>query len=136
MNNRFVLVRILMTLAGIYDGTLGVAFVFFTARTFDLIQMPLPDHLGYVQFAAALLIVFALMFFAVAANPVRYLEFVTAGMGLKVSYIAVVTYYGQTQGVPPVWLWFAAADGLWLLLFIVIRAAIPRAVAVRPHVPV
>ena len=122
MNKQLGAVRVVMTLAGVYDGVLGAAFLFFARPTFDLIQTPPPEHLGYVQFAAALLVVFALMFFAVAVSPVRYQAFITAGMGLKVAYIGVVAYHSLTQPVPAIWVWFAGFDVLWLLLFIVIRA--------------
>ena len=45
----------LFWLAALYDGLLGLAFLAAPGRLFDLCQVTPPNHLGYVQFPAALL---------------------------------------------------------------------------------
>ena len=60
-------------LAGLYDGLLGLIFLFLGMAVFEYYQITPPNHIGYIQFPAALLIIFGLMFIAVAKNPVGYL---------------------------------------------------------------
>ncbi len=56
----------LFWLAALYDGILGLAFLAAPGPLFDLCQVTPPNHLGYVQFPAALLLIFGLMFAAIA----------------------------------------------------------------------
>ena len=73
---------------------------------------------GYVQFPSALLIVFALMFLAVAAAPRRNRNLIPYGVLLKVSYCAVAFYYWFTIDVPSIWKPFAVIDLAMAVLFI------------------
>ena len=61
----------LFVLAAVYDGLLGLIGLFFGSALFGWFGVTPPNHWGYVQFPGALLVVFAIMFFAVAANPAR-----------------------------------------------------------------
>jgi hypothetical protein len=83
-------VSALFYVSGAYDGILGVAFLFFSTAIYQSQQVPPPNHIGYVQFPAALLLVFTLMFFAIAANPVRNRNLIPYGILFKLSYCAVV----------------------------------------------
>lgn len=111
--------RTLFVIAGIYDGVLGLAFVFFPGRLFELAGVPPPNHIGYVQFPALLLIVFAVLFFRVAADPVGNRALILYGCGLKLSYCATVFGHELADGIPHIWLPFAWADIAFLILFFV-----------------
>jgi len=52
---------ILFIIAALYDGLLGIAFLFSADALFQWVQVTPPNHFGYVHFPAALLLVFALM---------------------------------------------------------------------------
>jgi hypothetical protein len=66
------------------------------------------------EFPAALLIVFALMFLAVARNPVANRNLIPYGMLLKVSYCGVIFFHWFASGMPDMWKPFAVADLVFL----------------------
>lgn len=110
-------VVLLFVVAAIYDGLLGLAFLFAGGATFDWFGVPPPNHPGYVQFPAALLIVFALMFAAIAKDPARNRGLIPYGILLKVSYSGVVLFHWLATGVPDMWKPFAVCDLLFILAF-------------------
>jgi hypothetical protein len=116
MTNRS-LVALLFALAALYEGSLGVIFLIAADPLFQWAGVPPPNHLGYVQFPAALLIIFACMFLAIAKDPARNRELIPYGMMLKVAYCGIVFYYWIKAGIPAMWKPFAIADLLFLLLF-------------------
>jgi hypothetical protein len=107
----------LFGVAALYDGLLGVAFLFAAGRIFGWCGVTPPNHPGYVQFPAGLLIVFAIMFAAVAQNPRRNRNLIPYGILLKVSYCGVVLFHWFTTGVPNMWKPFCIADLVFLILF-------------------
>jgi hypothetical protein len=70
-----------------------------------------------VQFPAALLIVFALMFIAIAREPVRNRNLIPYGILLKVSYCSIAFYHWSVGGIPGMWKPFAVFDLVFLILF-------------------
>ncbi len=104
------LVRLLFAVAAIYDGGLGAAFLVAPGAVFRHWNVTPPNHPGYIQFPATLLIVFAIMFLAVAADPVRRRAFIPYGMLLKASYCGVVLLHWLTAGLPDLWKPFCIAD--------------------------
>lgn len=114
---RTPLVKVLFYVAALFDGALGVAFLFAAPAVFELVRLPPLDNYGYVHFAAALLIVFALMFLAVARNPVANRGLVVYGMLLKLSYCSLVFYHWSAGGISDIWKPFAFVDLAFLVLF-------------------
>ena len=110
-------VSILFTVAGFYESILGVAFLVAPAALFDHFGVNPPNHFGYVQFPAALLLVFGIMFFAVAFNPRANRILIPFGILLKASYCTLVFGYWFTQGIPRMWKPFAIADLVFAALF-------------------
>lgn len=109
---------VIFGIAGAYDGILGAAFLVAPAALFAFVGVPPPNHFGYVRFPAALLIVFAAMFFAVAADPRSNRNLIPYGILLKVSYCGVVFGYWFTQGLPGVWKPFAIIDVVFAFVFL------------------
>jgi hypothetical protein len=118
MAMRVVWIRALFAIAGIYDGVLGLAFLFAPVWVFSLHRVAPPEHLAYVQFPALLLVLFALMFFRIATDPVNRRELILYGCGLKVAYCGTVFWYQLTTGVPFMWVPWAWADLVFLVLFV------------------
>ena len=110
-------VAALFIVAAIYDGLLGAAFLFAGGRVFDRFGVTPPNHAGYVQFPAALLIVFAIMFAAIARDPFRNRNLIPYGILLKLSYCGVVLFHWFTAGVPDMWKPFCIADLIFLVCF-------------------
>lgn len=112
-------VKLLFVIAGLYDGSLGLAFLVAPERLFARFGVTPPNHFGYVHFPAALLIVFALMFVAIAGDPTRNRNLIPYGALLKVAYCGTVFFHWWTGGVPDLWKPFAFADLGFLVLFLV-----------------
>jgi hypothetical protein len=119
-------IRPLFLFSGLYDAILGIAFVPFGAEVFRRAGVTPPNHMGYVAFPALLLIVFGVMFLRIAADPVRRRELIPYGMGLKLSYCSVVFWYQLHGGIPSLWVPFAWADIVFLLLFFAAWRSLPE----------
>lgn len=111
------LVRGVFIIAAIYDGVLGAAFIFAAKKVFSFYGVTPPNHPGYVQFPAALLLVFAAMFLAVAKNPTRNRNLIPYGVALKVAYSATVAYYWIAASIPSMWKPFCIADAAFIFAF-------------------
>jgi hypothetical protein len=104
--------------SAIYDGILGIVFLFLGPMIYDYFGIERPNHLGYLHFPALLLIVFALMYWRIASDPVRFGVLIPYGIGLKVSYSGVVFYHWATGGIPAMWIPFAWIDVAFLIIFL------------------
>ncbi len=109
--------RVVFTISGIYDLFLGIVFLLFPLFAFDLFQVTYPNHLGYVQFPAALLIIFAIMFFNIAKDPIGKISFIPYGIMLKFAYSGIVFWYWLLSNIPDMWKPFAIADLLFMIGF-------------------
>ncbi|MCD6287510.1 MAG: hypothetical protein J7M12_00200 [Candidatus Hydrogenedentes bacterium] len=107
----------LFVFAAVYDGGLGLVFLLFPTAVFRFFDVTLPNHLGYVQFPAALLIVFSIMFVAIALRPVENRNLIPYGILLKASYCGVVFAYWIVDNIPFMWKPFAILDLVWGILF-------------------
>lgn len=107
----------LFAIAALYDGVLGLIFLAAAPAVFRACGVEPPNHFGYVHFPAALLIVFALMFVAIARAPAANRNLIPYGMLLKLSYCAVVFYHWAAAGIPAMWKPFALFDLAFLVLF-------------------
>jgi hypothetical protein len=116
--NRTPTVTLLFWIAAAYDGILGLAFLVAAPALFEWVGVTPPNHFGYVHFPAALLIIFALMFMAIARQPVARRHLIPYGILLKVSYCSVAGYHWLTAGIPGVWKPFLWADLVFLVLFV------------------
>jgi hypothetical protein len=121
----------LYVVVALYDGLLGAAFLCAPEAVYRLSGVTPPNHWAYVQFPAALLIIFALMFVAIARNPVQNRNLVVYGILLKLAYCSLVFWYWFADAVPNLWKPFAIIDLITALLFIwvyrtlTVHAAVP-----------
>jgi hypothetical protein len=110
-------IRIMLVLCGLYDGLLGVVVVAAPGALFNTFHVTPPNHFGYVQFPALMLIIFGVMFLRAAADPVAHRDLIAYGIALKASYSGLVFWYQFHGGVPKLWIPWAWADLVFLLLF-------------------
>jgi hypothetical protein len=101
-----------------YDGVLSIVFLFFGPMLFDYFGIERPNHLGYLHFPALLLCLFAIMYWRIATDPVKFRELIPYGIGLKVSYCTVAFYHWATGGIPAMWIPFAWIDLVFLIVFV------------------
>gem|GEM_PF-507042 len=110
--------RLLFLVSAAYDGLLGFAFLVAGSRIFSAAGITPPNHWGYVDFAASLLLLFGVMFLQIARDPAKNRLLIPYGILLKICYIGTVLWHAFTDGVPTLWKFFAAADTLFLLLYL------------------
>jgi hypothetical protein len=108
----------MFAVAALYDGLLGMLFLAAPGRVFETFQITPPNHFGYVQFPALLLIVFATMFTRIALDPPGRRELIPYGAGLKAAYFAVVFYHHFFGSIPRLWVDFGYLDLAFLALFL------------------
>jgi hypothetical protein len=126
-----VLPRLLLLVTGLYDGFFGMVFLLTAPAAFSICRIPAPSHWGYVHFAAALLLIFALMFFAASAHPAANRNLIAYGMLLKIAFVGVVAYHWTRGGVPFVFQILAVVDtACFCTLGWIFFAVAPR--AIRP----
>ena len=110
-------IRMLFLVGAVYDALLGAVFLFAPTWPFRLFGVTEPNHPAYVQFPAALLIIFAAMFLTVAGDPARFRHLIPFGILLKVAYCSLAFGYWITAGIPGMWKTFAVLDLIMGLLF-------------------
>jgi hypothetical protein len=120
------LTRLVFAAAGIYDLAIGITFLGFGAQLYDATGVPHPNHWSYIQFGALLLMIFGLMFFAIAADPVRNRNLIPYGILLKLAYVGLATFYWVTTGIPMLFKPFVIIDAVMLVLFVAAYGAVGR----------
>ncbi len=112
-------VKPLFYIAGLYDAVIGLAFLLFAPDLFEQFDVHPPNHYGYVRFPAMLLLIFAVMFFAIARDPKRNRNLIPYGIMLKASYCAAVGWYWfRDPMLPTMWKPFLICDLAFLVAFI------------------
>jgi hypothetical protein len=112
-------IRIVFAFAAVYDFLIGLVFLAAGPWLFELSSIPAPNHWGYIQFAALMLMIFGLMFGAVAVDPVGQRNLIRYGLLLKLSYCGLVGYYWATSGAPTLFKPFVIMDAIMYVLFLV-----------------
>lgn len=110
-------VQSLFAVAGLYDLLIGLAFLLAGSQLFAQTGVPQPNHWGYIQFGALMLMIFGLMFLTIAKDPVANRNLMPFGMLLKLFYIGIVGYYWLTSGCPALFKPFLFIDLAMLILF-------------------
>lgn len=111
--------------AALYDGVLGILFLFAPGTAFDWFDVVPPNHPGYVQFPAALLLIFALIFLRIGRDPVANRDLILYGILLKVAYSGLTFWHWVLSGIPVIWKPFAVIDVVMGVLFVAAMMAIP-----------
>lgn len=116
----------LFWLAALYDGVLGALFLIAPWWTFQTFNVPPPNHMAYVQFPAALLIIFALIFATIARSPIANRGQMIYGILLKVAYCSIAAYYWFATDIPIIWKPFVIGDLAMGLLFVAAYTQTPQ----------
>jgi len=127
---------LLFAIAAAYDGVLGFGFLAAPDYPFKVFHVTPPNHMGYVQFPAALLLIFALMFVAIAIDPAKNRNLIIYGILLKVAYCGVTLAHWLTTDIPDMWKPFTIVDLVMGLLFIWAYAALSSATSSASERPI
>ncbi len=119
--------------AALYDGVLGLWFLAAPQSPFKLFEVTPPNHVGYVQFPAAVLLVFALMFVNIARDPAANRGLIQYGILLKIAYCGVSGWHWLAAGIPAMWKPFTVIDLAMLVLFVWAYMILPRPEPSKPR---
>ena len=118
-------IRPFFIVAGAYDVILGVVFLFAYAAVYQRFGIALPNHPGYIQFAAAVVAIFGIGFWLVAAAPERNRDIIKLGVLLKLAYSGVVLGWWFQGQMPGMWVPFAWADLAFMVVFLLALRTVP-----------
>lgn len=112
-------IKPIFLVSGIYDMVLGVVFLLFSRAVFERADVPLPYNMAFLHFPALLLMIFAVMYIRIAADPQGRRELIPYGIGLKIAYVVTVFWHQLHSDIAALWIPLAWADVVFLLLFVV-----------------
>jgi len=110
-------IKFLFVISGLYDAVLGAAALLFGTEIFRMAGVTPPNHIGYIQFPALLVLLFGIMFLCIAKDPHGRREWILLGMGLKASYFGLVFCHALLGDIPKLWVPWAWADLVFFFLF-------------------
>ena len=110
-------ISLLFYVSAAYDGLLGLAFLVAPKWLFTTFSVGFPNHFGYVQFPAMLLVIFGLMFLEIARDPSQNRGLIRYGILLKVAYCSTAFWYWFTTDIPYIWKPFAVIAVIFGILF-------------------
>ncbi len=119
-------IQSLFAVAALYECFLGILFMLLPNIVFERFCITPPNHFAYIQFPAALLVIFGIMFVTIAINPALNRNLIPYGILLKLSYCGIICFYWLTSGIPQLWKLFALFDFLFLVMFVWAFVVIPR----------
>lgn len=118
--------RLLLTAIALYDGILGLLFLALYRPIFGLLGIPLPENPIYLQLAAGCVALFGLGFWYAAQHPVRNIDLVRVGVGLKVFFVLLVVYALVRNLLPhPVFIILAFLDAVTVVGIVLLWRGIP-----------
>ncbi len=118
-------IRPFFVLAAAYDFILGLLFLVAYPAIYARFGVTLPNHPGYVQFAAAVVAIFGIGFWYVARAPERNRDIIKLGVLLKLAYSGIVLGWWFRGQMPSMWVPFAWADLAFMLAFIASLRVVP-----------
>jgi hypothetical protein len=111
--------RLFFLIAALFDGILGLLFLFFWGPIFDALGVTRPESSSYVTLAAAFIAVQGLGYFLVWRDMVRNVGIVVIGVAYKLAYVVLSAYYALAgELLHNIFAWFGAADVIFLIGFI------------------
>jgi hypothetical protein len=110
-------IRLAFAASALYDAAVALLFLYIGSPIYDSFGIQRPNHDGYLQFPALLILVFSAMYWRIATDPVKFRDLMPYGIGLKISYSAVVLYHWFFGSIPSVWMPFAWIDVAFIVIF-------------------
>ncbi|MBF0523270.1 MAG: hypothetical protein HQL24_09480 [Candidatus Omnitrophica bacterium] len=96
----------------------AVMFGLFAPQFFQYMNIVPPNHWGYVNFIGATSIIFAIMAFKVAKDPLGKKELIPYVIMYKLFYTIVIFVNKIIYGVPQVWVSMAYLSGIFTAILI------------------
>ena len=120
-------VKWLFGVAAGYDIILGAIFGFCFRPIYSHFGTALPNHAGYLQLAAAYILIFGIGFWFVSRRPQAHRGIITLGILMKAAFVVIVFGHLLLDTIPSFYVPFAVIDFVFLVLFFPAQAAVKRA---------
>lgn len=104
-------------LGAAYNVVIGLAVIVLGNSLFERFEVPPPNHPGYYEYPAIMLLIFGVLFAQIACDPVRNRWMMIYGIALKAASSGLILYHYFVDGVPGFLIPFAFADVGFLVLF-------------------
>jgi len=95
-------------IAGVYDVLLGLSFVFFYQNIYQILEITIPHHAGYIFVPALFVMCGGVGEFLIAENPLRNIDLVVVRLLMKLSFASAILFCYLTIGVPALFLVISA----------------------------
>lgn len=123
--------RPFFVVAALYDIVLGALFLVAAEPIYWRFGVTPANHPAYVQFAAAVVLIFGIGFWFVARSPERNRDIIKLGVLFKIAYSGVVLGWWFQGRMPGMFVPFAWIDLVFLGAFLAALRALPSAPAAR-----
>ena len=125
-----------LLLSAIYDGLLGLAFLFFSGQFLRALDVETTADPVYVQLAAGLIAIMGLGFYLAWRNPLINADLVLLGAVFKAFYILLAVWAQFRGEIPhPIFLLFAVIDVFFfVILLLFLRDTRPARAALAGYV--
>jgi len=117
--------RPFFVVAALYDIVLGALFLVAPGAIYARFGVTPANHPAYVQFAAAVVLIFGIGFWFVAQAPERNRDLIKLGVLFKVAYASVVLGWWFQGQMPGMFVPFAWIDVAFIAAFLASLTALP-----------
>lgn len=121
-------IKYLFAFVGCVEFAVGLSFIFLPGLIFQFSGIA-PVSPEYVQLPAYLIMVFGLMMFQIARNPVGNREMIIYPVLFKASFIGVVFYNHLFGRISLLWIVFVGFDLVYVAGFIIARFILAKEAA-------
>jgi hypothetical protein len=123
--------RPFFVVAALYDIVLGGLFLVAAEPIYWRFGVTYVNHPAYVQFAAAVVLIFGIGFWFVAQAPERNRDIIKLGVLFKIAYSGVVLGWWFQGRMPGMWVPFAWIDLAFIAAFLAALRSLPAGQAAR-----
>jgi hypothetical protein len=109
--------KIALWVGALYDGILGVAFVFLGPTLFSMFKITPPNHWAYTELAGGFVFVLGVMQAVAAIGDINR-RLVWFSIAFKAVYCGVVYYHAALGDIPGLWVVLAACDTVWFAMYL------------------
>ena len=128
-------IRPFFRVAAVYDIVLGALFLVARDALYARFGVPPANHPAYVQFAAAVVLIFGIGFWLVAGAPERNRDIIKLGVLFKLAYASVVLGWWFQGRMPGMWVPFAWIDLGFVGAFVAALRGLPAGTTTRAAGP-
>jgi len=119
-------VRAVFICSGLFESFNGIVFLVIPGKIFQALNLALPADIELMQLVSLITLVFAVMYFNIARNPIANRNLIPYGILGNISFCLVVFGHRLTGEMPDAWVFTAFINIVFLTGFILSYKALKR----------